>query len=1105
MAPADPLLIPPETRKRRLRGLWPQKWRWRISLILLISLMALAAVAWSERKQIAGNIIDDALESNGLDATYEIVSIGPQQQVIANLVIGDPQAPDLTAERVLVDIVYSYGSPQIGRVELVRPRLYGTLRDGTLSFGALDPLLYAESDEPAGLPELDLSIVDGRARIDSDYGVIGAKLEGAGRLDSGFEGTLAATAPGLGVEGCRAEQATLYGALNTEGGEPVFEGPLRLRGLSCEGADLASADIAARLSLTDDLGAVDGDFGLAAAGLAYAGNGAEALDGNIGLLWRFAGEQEGTLGDLSLTHELAASDLTASGARIASLRMEGTGRVSDNMTRSEFTARIEGERVDLGLGDNSSLAQARRASEGTLAASLLGKLERGLASALSDGTVQGDVTLRSNEDGLRVIVPEARLRSGSGDTVLALSRVSYASRGGRFSGNILTGGANLPRINGRMEQVEGGDLALRLTMAEYRAGSDALAIPRMELRQSPSGRLAFNGMVQAEGALPGGAVRGLQVPLEGSWSAGEGLAVGQRCTDVRLASLQIYQLSLRERSVRLCPQAGSAMVRYRDALDVAMVSDNLLLEGALSDTPTRVAADRVTLRYPGPFTLTGLDAVIGAPDSAVRLTAASFDGTLGESIGGSFTGGTAAMDIVPLDLSDLSGNWSFADGALAVTEGGFTLVERTGPGPDLVQQSRFEPMTARGASLTLIDGVIAAEAPLRRFDPGQVIANVAVRHDLSSGTGRADIDVPGVRFVDKGFQPEDLSYLAKGVIAAAEGTVSGKGEVTWTPEGVDSSGTFGSDDFDFAAAFGPVRGVKGRIVFTDLLGLTTAPSQVIEIASVNPGVEALGGRLQFALTGGELITVEDGRWPFMGGTLILRPTTIDYASNGGQSYVFELVALDAASFVSQMELTNIGATGTFDGTIPMYFDAEGNGSIRGGLLISRPPGGNVSYVGELTYEDLGTMANYAFQSLRSLDYRQMSVELNGSLAGEIITNFQIDGVRQGEGAARNFVTRRLSKLPIRFKINVRSENFYQLATIVRGVFDPTLFDTESARRGLNIDGLLRDGRMVPLAPFVGDGEEDEPDETPPLPPAVPAESPRRDEPAVQPPESDNLP
>ena len=35
-----------------------------------------------------------------------------------------------------------------------------------------------------------------------------------------------------------------------------------------------------------------------------------------------------------------------------------------------------------------------------------------------------------------------------------------------------------------------------------------------------------------------------------------------------------------------------------DALDVAMVSDNLLLEGALSDTPTRVAADRVTLRLP---------------------------------------------------------------------------------------------------------------------------------------------------------------------------------------------------------------------------------------------------------------------------------------------------------------------------------------------------------------------------------------------------------------------------------------------------------------------------------------------------------------------------
>ena len=1080
--------------------MWPQKWRWRVSLVALLALIAFGIVIWTGRERIAGNLINDALEANGLEATYEIVSIGPQQQVIANLVIGDPQAPDFTAERVNVGIVYSFGSPQIGRIELVRPRLYGTFRDGKLSFGALDPLIFAESEEPAGLPELDIAIVDGRARIDSDYGVIGAKLEGQGRLDDGFEGMLAATAPGLGVDGCRAKGATLYGALRVEGGKPAFDGPLRLRGLECEGANLDSADVAAKLSLSEDLGSVDGEFGMEAARFDYAGSTVAGLDGTVDLMWRFAGDKEGTVGDLSLKHDLALRDLRSAGAKIGALTTEGTGRISNNLTRSEFAAQFEGEEIDFGIAGNPALAQTRAATEGTLVASLLGKFERGLASALTDGRMQGDVTLRSNEDGLTVIIPEARLRSGGGETVLALSRVSYVSRSGRLSGNILTGGQDLPRINGRMEQVTGGDLALRLSMAEYRAGSDAIALPRLELRQDAGGRLSFNGMVQAEGALPGGAVRGLQVPVEGSWSANEGLAMGPRCTDVKLASLRMYQLSLRERSLRLCPQTGGAMVRYRDALDVAVVSDNVLLTGALSDTPTRLTSDRVTLRYPGPFTLTGLDAVIGTEGSGVRLTAATLDGTLGETIGGNFAGGTAQMDVVPLDLSDLSGNWSFADGALRVGEGAFTLTERTGPG--LAPEARFEPMLARGAVLTLIDGVIAAEAPLRRFGGGQVIANVTVRHDLSSGTGRADIDVPGVRFVEKGFQPEDLSYLAKGVIASAEGTVRGSGEITWTPDGIDSSGTFGSDNFAFAAAFGPVRGLKGDIVFTDLLGMTTAPSQVIEIASVNPGIEALGGKLVFSLTGGQLIAVEDGRWPFMGGTLILRPTSIDFGTPGGQSYVFELVALDAATFVTQMELTNLGATGTFDGTIPIYFDADGNGTIRGGLLISRPPGGNVAYVGELTYEDLGVMANYAFQSLRSLDYRQMSVELNGSLSGEIITNFQIDGVRQGEGASRNFVTRRLSKLPIRFNINVRSENFYQLATIVRGIFDPTLFDTESGRQSVNLPGLIRSGPAIPLVPFAGEDREDDP---PPQPPAVAAEPARRDEPAVQPPESDEVP
>jgi hypothetical protein len=130
------------------------------------------------------------------------------------------------------------------------------------------------------------------------------------------------------------------------------------------------------------------------------------------------------------------------------------------------------------------------------------------------------------------------------------------------------------------------------------------------------------------------------------------------------------------------------------------------------------------------------------------------------------------------------------------------------------------------------------------------------------------------------------------------------------------------------------------------------------------------------------------------------------------------------------------------------------------LLLSRAPGGNLAYVGELTYKDLGSMGNYAFAALRSLDYRQMAVGLNGSLGGEIITNFDFDGVRQGSGASQNFVTRRIARLPIRFRVNVRSENFYQLMTMVRSFWDVSYLGSPVDRGLLKVEN----GRFVPARP-----------------------------------------
>jgi hypothetical protein len=396
---------------------------------------------------------------------------------------------------------------------------------------------------------------------------------------------------------------------------------------------------------------------------------------------------------------------------------------------------------------------------------------------------------------------------------------------------------------------------------------------------------------------------------------------------------------------------------------------------------------------------------------------------------------------VPLDLLGASGEWRYADGRLTLSDGSFRLEDRRDP-------DRFEPLTASGATLTLADNVITAQALLREPSTERAVTTAALRHDLATGRGFADLAVSGITF-DRDFQPTQLTQRARGVVALVRGTVTGTGRIDWGGEqGIVSRGRFSSDSLDFAAAFGPVRGASGTIEFTDLLGLTTAPNQRLRVASANPGIEITDGEIMIQVRGGEVLALQGGRWPFMGGRLTMRPLDITFGASEVRRYVLEIEGLDAARFIERMELDNISATGIFDGTVPIVFGADGIGRIEGGMLLSRPPGGNVSYVGALTYEDLSPIANYAFQALRSLDYQQMRVAMDGNLTGEIVTRVRFDRVSQGEGTTRNFVTRAIARLPIRFDVNIRAP-FYQLINSFRSMYDPAAVkDPRSADVGL---------------------------------------------------------
>ena len=1059
----------PAPRRRRLGR--------RIGAALALILLSALAYGWFSREQLADDLISDQLDQLGLEASYAIGSIGPSRQVLTDVVIGDPERPDLTIERVEISLVARFPLPAIGRLTLVRPRLYGSYNDGKPSFGSLDPLLFEqESDEPFTFPDLELVLDDGRALLESDYGPVGFKAQGAGNLRGGFAGILAANAPALELEGCRAAGATLYGEITVDAERPGFSGPLRLASLDCPGQQLALRDAALDISAQLDRGldGIEGDAGLAGGALSLAGNRLDKLAGQTRFSWRENG--------LTAEYSIETEGVDTPQLALDRMAVEGSARSREGVQRVEVQAQVEAGGVKPGPAMDDAMGEASDMTGDTLLGPMIEQIRAALAREGRGSTLSADLTIRKTGEVLGLVMPQARLRGTSGDTLLAMSRFQIASTGGgapRFSGNFTTGGRGLPRISGRMENRGGrNETLLRLRMAEYEADGASLAFPELLISQGDGGRLGFAGSAIASGPIPGGSTGGLVVPIRGNWSPSGGLALWRDCTELRFDTLTLASLSLDRDRLELCPPAGRAIVESdASGTRIAAGVPSLDLSGRLGETAIALRTGAMGLAWPGNLNARDIDVTLGEAGAQTHFAMDDLTALIDSEIGGTLTGADVQLSAVPLDILDATGEWRYANGRLELTAGSFRLEDR-----ELLD--RFEPLVARDAVLSLEDNRIAASALLREPVSDREVVRADIVHDLSSGVGFADLDVEALVF-DERLQPDTLTGLALGVVANAFGTVTGEGRIDWNAEEVTSSGEFATRDLDFAAAFGPVEGVSGTITFTDLLGLETAPNQRLRIRTFNPGIIVDEGELIFELREDYLMVIKGGQWPFIGGMLILEPTSTRMNVAEARRYTLRLAGVDAAQFVERMELANISATGSFDGIVPLVFDEQG-GRIEKGLLHSRPPGGNVAYVGELTYEDITPIANFAFDALKSLDYREMEIALDGSLTGEIVTKVRFDGIRQGEGASRNIVTRQLARLPLQFNVNIRAP-FYKLIGSLKTMYDPA---------------FIVDPRDLGLIDAQGNAIEN----PAPLPlPAIRPEDLPGDEAPIQPPESETMP
>jgi hypothetical protein len=600
-----------------------------------------------------------------------------------------------------------------------------------------------------------------------------------------------------------------------------------------------------------------------------------------------------------------------------------------------------------------------------------------------------------------------------------------------------------------------GNFSGILQAEQYAAGSANLSLPKLAFTGSIGGAWRFDGNALLSGPLPGGFVTALKLPIDGRYD-GRNFAFYSSCQTVGFDALKYNALTLGRQSFRLCPDQGSILQtgaaplisgnapslaidgRYagsrftargrniRFNLNRGFVADNVA--ATWGDAPIRVTAPIVRFDFTNGFASQNIHVETGTPDALTVFDIPTLTGRLTEDgARGKLAGAAGQIANVPLLMTEALGDWRLIDGDFAV-EGSLRV-------DDAAQTDRFKTMRVPDVLLTFEDGVVNMLGNLHEPTTGRKVAGLDIRHIVADGAGRALLAVDDLTF-DSQLQPELLTPLTLGVIQNVNGSVYGDGTIIWDTkrDGVTSTGNFGTKNLDFAAAFGPVRGLQTDIKFSDLLALETSDIQEARIGSVNPGVAALDGIVKYRLLADQKVQIEGGSWPFAGGELTIRPTIWDFGVETKRELILEVKGLEIAKFLATLDLGNLSATGVFDGTLPMVFDADG-GQIVGGELIARPGGGNVSYIGELTYKDLSPYANFAFDALRSIDYTGLRIGMRGNLAGEIITDINFEGIKQGAAAKRNFITRQLADIPIKFNIRIEAP-FFELFGSVRSFYDP---------------------------------------------------------------------
>ncbi len=747
-----------------------------------VALVLLVALTWMNRRSLAREALTGWLKSRGVAARAEVETFGPTT-FTARLMLGDPKAPDFTAEQAEVRYRIGLGGMQVQSVRLRRPVLRASLHNGRFSWGSLDPLVQAFlRAPPPATRQPRISVENGLLLLATDYGPV--RLAANAVVDDSKLVSLAGTTapahlkgPAFDVEAGAASfsAVTANGRITAKADAPIArlvaatasarDGRLQLE-LEAPYPDLAKRRGDGALVVTADI---------AGRQVAFAGRSFQSADLSAG----FVGQAKGWITDLAVTGR-ATANLKADGGAVDAARI---GRVVTAVVADDVRwTRSGGDRVAAKLrvtasAENLTAAEARLT---TLTTALAGPVEAGRGRL--DLTLAGSVLGQGGYAGLGAPTP------ADAGQMVAIKRAARSFRiaAPAVRARVTLGGTS-PVVSGDLIQPlvlrpdSGGEARLSQDGGAWRLVTTGGGLPQLDARLS---RLAFGTETTADLSLKGqisaGLAQGAAVDAAGRLRMANGglTFTAQRCAQIDVARLDFGAPGVERLSGQFCPTGGPML--------------------SFAGGDWRIAGRAAGVQAAVPFAQVRVSGVAG------RLEAASRRGRL-----------SAQVDVA------------------------------AGRVEDTAAQGRFAPVLASGHA-RLADYVWVADLAVRQ-PGGPEVGRAHLVQDTGLGVGFVTLDSGTLTFADGGLQPGQLSPMASAVGSPATGQARFQGRFDWARQGAGSSGSLSLKDLGFQSPAGRVEGLSGEIAFKSLAPLVAEPGQALDVASVQAIVPLTHLHAKFAL------------------------------------------------------------------------------------------------------------------------------------------------------------------------------------------------------------------------------------------------------------------